>query len=60
MLDASPARTLLTGWRPWVLLQALTAQPLQSRVQGLSLAIDADRQDDDGVVLPLHARLELG
>ena len=60
VLDASQARTLLTGWRPWVLLQALTAQPLQSRVQGLSLAIDTDRQDDDGVVLPLHARLELG
>ena len=58
-VGASPARDLLSAWRPWMLIQALAGQPLQSRVQGLSLGIDADRQDEDGIVLPLHARLEL-
>ena len=58
-LGSRPARELLSGWRPWTLVQALAGQPLQSRVQGLSLGVDADRQDDDGIILPLHARLEL-
>ena len=58
-LGSTPARALLSGWRPWTLVQALAGQPLQPRVQGLSLGVDADRQDDDGLVLPLHARLEL-
>ena len=58
-LGSRPARELLSGWRPWTLIQALAGQPLQSRVQGLSLGVDADRQDDDGIILPLHARIEL-
>ena len=58
-LASRPARELLSGWRPWMLVQALAGQPLQPHVQGLSLGVDADRQDDDGIVLPLRARLEL-
>ena len=44
---------------PGAYVQALAGQPLQPHVQGLSLGIDADQQDGDGIVLPLHARLEL-
>ena len=58
-LASAPARELLSDWRPWTLVQALAGQPLQPHVQGLSLGIDADQQDGDGIVLPLHARLEL-
>ena len=58
-LGADPAQELLSDWRPWALIQALAGHPLQPHVQGLSLAVDADQQDDNGLVLPLHARLEL-
>ena len=58
-LGSAPARALLSGWHPWTLVQALAGQPLQRHVQGLSLGFDPDQEDDDGILLPLHARLEL-
>ena len=42
------------------LLQVMAGRPLQDRVRGLSIAVDADRQDPGGTEIPLHARLELG
>ena len=50
----------MARWRPWTLLQALSGQPLQPRVHGLVLGVEADRQDGDQTVIPLHARLEFG
>ena len=60
MLASKPARTVLADWQPWTLLQAMAGQTLQPRIQGLSLSLEADRQDEGRSVLPLHARLELG
>ena len=60
MLASTPARAVLAQWQPWSLLQAMAGQTLQSRIQGLSLSLEADRQDEGSSVLPLHARLELG
>ena len=60
MLAAQPARTVLAEWKPWALLQAMAGQTLQPRIQGLSLGLEVDRQDEGSSVLPLHARLELG
>ena len=60
MLAAQPARSVLAEWKPWTLLQAMAGQPLQPRIQGLSLGLEVDRQDEGSSVLPLHARLELG
>ena len=50
----------MARWRPWITLQALAGQPLQSRVRGLVLAAESAGQDEQEPVLPLHARLELG
>ena len=58
-LGSASARELLSGWHPWMLVQALAGQPLQPHVQGLSLGVDPDQRDEDGILLPLHARLEL-
>ena len=60
MLASQPAQKLLAQWQPWNLMQAMAGQALLPRIQGLSLGLDADRQDDGSTVLPLHARLELG
>ena len=60
MLASKPARTVLADWQPWTLLQAMAGQTLQPRIQGLSLSLEADRQDEGRSVLPVHARLELG
>ena len=60
LLAADPAKQVMARWRPWTLLQALSGQPLQPRVNGLVLGVEADRQDGDQTVIPLHARLEFG
>ena len=60
LLADQPARGLLSRWYPWRLVQALSGDPLQARVQGLALALESDHNDGDSSVLPLHARLELG
>jgi len=60
LLADQPARSLLSRWYPWRLVQALSGDPLQARVQGLALALERDHDDGDSSVLPLHARLELG
>ena len=60
LLDSDPAQRLMARWRPWITLQALAGQPLQSRVRGLVLAAESAGQDEQEPVLPLHARLELG
>ena len=46
MLAAQPARSVLAEWKPWTLLQAMAGQPLQPRIQGLSLGLEVDRQDE--------------
>ena len=60
LLADDPARSLLGQWRPWALLQVMAGRPLQDQVQGLSLAVDADRVEQGDTEIPLHARLELG
>ena len=60
LLADDPARSLLSQWRPWGLLQVMAGRPLQDQVRGLVVAIDADHQDQGGTESPLHARLELG
>ena len=60
LLADEPARVLLGQWRPWGLLQVMAGRPLQDHVRGLAVAVDADRQDQSGTEIPLHARLELG
>ena len=60
LLADDPARSLLSQWRPWGLLQVMAGRPLQDQVRGLAVAIDADRQEQGGTEIPLHARLELG
>lgn len=60
LLAAEPAQSLIAGWRPWSLLQALGGQPLQARIQGLVLAAELDEQMGEESLLPVHARLEFG
>jgi hypothetical protein len=60
LLADAPARSLLGQWRPWGLLQVLAGRPLQDQVRGLAFAVDADRLEQGGTEIPLHARLELG
>ena len=60
LLADDPARSLLGQWRPWALLQVMAGRPLQDQVRGLALAVDADRVEQGGTEIPLHARLELG
>ena len=59
LLSADPARTLLSQWRPWQLLQVLVGNPLQGHVDGMALAVDRDRVDDQQTLLPFHGRLDL-
>ena len=60
VLAAAPARTVLSMWQPWGLLQVIAGQPLQDHVNGLGVAVGVDRQDEIGTEIPIHARLELG
>ena len=60
LLGAEPSQNLLAGWQPWAFVQALAGQSLKGQVQGLSLVVDVDEQDEVGTTLPLHARLDLG
>jgi hypothetical protein len=60
VLGAEPSQNLLASWQPWSFIQALAGQSLKGQVQGLSLVVDVDQQDDVGTMLPLHARLDLG
>jgi hypothetical protein len=60
VLGAEPSQNLLAAWQPWSFIQALAGQSLKGQVQGLSLVVDVDQQDDVGTTLPLHARLDLG
>jgi hypothetical protein len=60
VLGSEPSQNLLAAWQPWAFVQALAGQSLKGQVQGLSLVVDVDQQDDVGTTLPLHARLDLG
>lgn len=60
LLAAEPSQDLLAAWQPWAFVQALAGQSMKGQVQGLSLVVDVDQQDDVGSKLPLHVRLDLG
>ena len=60
LLAAEPSQDLLATWQPWAFVQALAGQSMKGQVQGLSLVVDVDQQDDVGSKLPLHVRLDLG
>jgi hypothetical protein len=60
LLAAEPSQDLLADWQPWAFVQALAGQSLKDQVQGLSLVVDVDQQDDVGSKLPLHVRLDFG
>ncbi|BEV35256.1 DUF3352 domain-containing protein [Synechococcus sp. M16CYN] len=60
LLADEPSQNLLDQWQPWILIQALAGQSLKDHVRELSLAVDADKKDDVGAILPFHARLRLG
>ena len=60
LLAAEPSQDLLADWQPWAFVQALAGQSMKGQVQGLSLVVDVDQQDDAGSKLPIHVRLDLG
>jgi hypothetical protein len=53
VLGAEPSQNLLAAWQPWSLIQALAGQSLKGQVQGLSLVVDVDQQDEVGTRLDL-------
>ena len=58
LLASDPARKLLADWQPWLKLQTLGGFSFESRVQSLSIAVEADREDKGISVLPLHVNLQ--
>jgi hypothetical protein len=60
LLAAEPSQELLAAWQPWAFVQALAGQSMKGQIQGLSLVVDVDQQDDVGSKLPFHVRLDLG